>query len=96
MEHNQESKQPDTLRSPGVTDRHAIIPENQEQEVEVVRRLVVPDVKDTPAKSNDSRSPGVTDRGISLEEMTAIPTQSTQTGRSLIVPEEVESENSSS
>jgi hypothetical protein len=45
--------------------RFAIAPEQPEQEVEVVRRPIVPDVTDTPAKPDDPRSPGVTDRDIS-------------------------------
>jgi len=86
--------QPDDPRSPGVTDR--IAPQQPEQEGEVVRKLVVPDVTDIPAKSDDPRSPGVTDRDISLEEITASTTEETETVRRLIVPDEVESEDSSS
>ncbi len=46
---NSESKKPDDPRSPGVTDRDASAPKKPEQEGEVVRRLVVPDVTDIPA-----------------------------------------------
>ena len=93
---NSESKKPDDPRSPGVTDRDAIAPEQPDEEVEVVRRPIVPDVTDTPAQPDDPRSPGVTDRDISLEEITASTTEETETVRRLIVPEEVESEDSSS
>jgi hypothetical protein len=93
---NSESKKPDDPRSPGVTDRAAIAPEPPEQEGEVVRRPIVPDVTDTPAQPDDPRSPGVTDRDISLEEITASTTEETETVRKLIVPDEVESEDSSS
>jgi hypothetical protein len=86
--------QPDDPRSPGVTDR--IAPKKPDQEVEVVRRLVAPDVTDVSAKSDDPRSPGVTDRDISIEEITANTTEETETVRKLIVPDEVESEDSSS
>jgi hypothetical protein len=79
-----------------VTDRDAIAPEQPEQEVEVVRRPIAPDVTDTPAKPDDPRSPGVTDRDISIEEITANTTEETETVRKLIVPDEVESEDSSS
>ncbi len=88
--------QPDDPRSPGVTDRAAIAPEQPEQEGEVVRRPVVPDVTDATAKPDDPRSPGVTDRDISIEEITANTTEETETVRKLIVPDEVESEDSSS
>jgi hypothetical protein len=87
---------PDDPRSPGVTDRDAIAPKKPDQEVEVIRRLVVPEVTDIPAKSDDPRSPGVTDRDISTEEITASTTEETETVRKLIVPDEVESEDSSS
>ena len=87
---------PDDPRSPGVTDRDAIAPKKPEQEVEVFRRLVVPDVTDVPAQPDDPRSPGVTDRDISIEEITATTTEETETVRKLIVPDEVESEDSSS
>jgi hypothetical protein len=94
---NSESKKPDDPRSPGVTDRDATsAPKKPEQEVEVVRRLVVPDVTDTPAKSDDPRSPGVTDRDISIQDIYANTTEETETVRKLIVPDEVESEDSSS
>ena len=93
---NSESKKPDDPRSPGVTDRDAIAPKKPEQEVEVVRRLVVPDLTDVPAQPDDPRSPGVTDRDISIEEITANTTEETETVRKLIVPDEVESEDSSS
>jgi hypothetical protein len=52
-----------------VTDRDAIAPEKPDLEGEVVRKLVVPDVTDVPAKSDDPRSPGVTDRDISIQEI---------------------------
>jgi hypothetical protein len=93
---NSESKQPEDPRSPGVTDRYAIEPEQPNDDVEVVRRPIVPDVTDTPAQPDDPRSPGVTDRDISLEEITASTTEETETVRKLIVPDEVESEDSSS
>ena len=93
---NSESKKPDDPRSPGVTDRDAIAPEQPTQEIEVVRRPIVPDITDTPAKSDDPRSPGVTDRDISTEDISASTTEETQTVRRLIVPDEVESEDSSS
>lgn len=93
---NSESKQPEDPRSPGVTDRYAIEPKKPAQEGEVIRRLVVPEVTDIPAKSDDPRSPGVTDRDISLEKITATTTEDTETVRKLIVPDEVESEDSSS
>jgi hypothetical protein len=96
MEQNEESKKPDDPRSPGVTDRDASAPKKPEQEGEVIRRLVVPGVTDIPAKSDDPRSPGVTDRDISIEEITANTTEDTETVRKLIVPDEVESEDSSS
>jgi len=76
--------------------RFAIAPEQPEQEVEVVRRPIVPDVTDTPAKSDDPRSPGVTDRDIFTQDISANITEETETVRKLIVPDEVESENSSS
>lgn len=90
---NQEPKKPDDPRSPGVTDRDAIAPEKADEEVEVVRRPIVPDVIDTPAKPDDPRSPGVTDRDISTEEITASTTEETEAVRKLIVPDEVESED---
>jgi hypothetical protein len=93
---NSKSKKPDDPRSPGVTDRDASAPKKPAQEGEVVRRLVVPDVTDIPAKSDDPRSPGVTDRDISLEEITASTTEETETVRRLILPDKVESEDSSS
>jgi hypothetical protein len=90
---NQEPKNPDDPRSPGVTDRDAIVPEKPDQEVEVVRRLIVPDATDVQVKSDDPRSPGVTDRDISAEEITASTTEETETVRRLIVPDaEAESE----
>ena len=93
---NSESKQPEDPRSPGVTDRDAIAPQQPEQEGEVIRKLVVPDVTDIPAKSDDPRSPGVTDRDIPTQDISANTTEDTETVRKLIVPDEVESENSSS
>lgn len=93
---NSESNKPDDPRSPGVTDRDATAPEPPEQEGEVVRRLIVPDLTDTPANPDDPRSPGVTERDISIEEITANTTEEIETVRKLIVPDEVESEDSSS
>jgi hypothetical protein len=93
---NSESKQPEDPRSPGVTDRISIEPEKPDLEGEVVRRLVVPDVTDIPTKSDDSRSPGVTDRDIPTQDISANTTEDTETVRKLIVPDEVESEDSSS
>ena len=93
---NSESKQPEDPRSPGVTDRDASAPKKPEQEGEVVRKLVVPGVTDIPAKSDDPRSPGVTDRDIPTQDISANTTEDTETVRKLIVPDEVESENSSS
>lgn len=93
---NSEFKKPDDPRSPGVTDRDEIAPEQPDLEVGVLRKLVVPNVTDVPAKYDDPRSPGVTDRDISLEEITASTTEETETVRKLIVPDEVESEDSSS
>ncbi|MCP2728855.1 hypothetical protein [Limnofasciculus baicalensis] len=97
---NSESKQPDDTRSPGVTDRDGIASPNPgiaakkpDREVEVIRKLIVPDVTDIPAKSDDPRSPGVTDRDISTEDISANTTEETETIRKLIVPEEVESED---
>jgi hypothetical protein len=90
---NQEPKNPDDPRSPGVTDRAALAPEKPDEEVEVVRRLIVPDVTDSPTKFDDPRSPGVTDRDISAEEITASTTEETETVRKLIVPDEVEAED---
>jgi hypothetical protein len=52
-----------------VTDRDAIAPEKPDLEGQVVRRLIVPDVTDVPTKSDDPRSPGVTDRDISIKEI---------------------------
>ncbi|HAA27236.1 MAG TPA: hypothetical protein DCE56_05585 [Cyanobacteria bacterium UBA8553] len=92
MENNEESKKPDNPRSPGVTDRDAIAFQQPNDEVEVVRRLIVPDVTDTSAQPDDPRSPGVTDRDISIEEITASTTEETETVRKLIVPDDVESE----
>lgn len=86
----------DDPRSPGVTDRDVIAPKKPDQEGEVVRRLVVPEVTDTPTKSDDPRSPGVTDRDISTQDISANTTEDTETVRKLIVPDEVESEDSSS
>ncbi len=96
MEQNSESKKPDDPRSPGVTDRDAIAPAQPNDDVEVVRRPIVPDVTDVPAKSDDPRSPGVTDRDISIQDISASTTEETETVRKLIVPDEVESEDSSS
>jgi hypothetical protein len=79
-----------------VTDGDAIAPEQPDEEGEVVRKLVVPDLTDTPAKPDDPRSPGVTDRDISTEAITASTTEETETVRRLIVPNEVELEDSSS
>jgi hypothetical protein len=93
---NQEPKKPDEPRSPGVTDRDALAPEQPDDENEVVRRPIIPDATDTPAKPDDPRSPGVTDRDISPEEMTASNTEETDTVRRLIVPEEDEPEDPSS
>ena len=93
---NSESKQPEDPRSPGVTDRISIEPEKPDLEGEVVRKLVVPDVKDVSAKSDDPRSPGVTDRDIPTQDISANTTEDTETVRKLIVPDEVESEDSSS
>jgi len=93
---NSESKKPDDPRSPGVTDRDAIAPKQPEQEVEIVRKPIVPNVTDTPAKPDDPRSPGVTDRDISTQDSSASTTEETETVRKLIVPDEVVSEDSSS
>ena len=94
---NQEPKNPDDPRFPGVTDRDAIAPNKQpekpDEESEVVRKLVVPDVTDVPAKSDDPRSPGVTDRDISTQDISANTTEQTETVRKLIVPDEGESED---
>jgi hypothetical protein len=90
---NQEPKKPDDPRSPGVTDRDALVPEQPDEEVEVVRRPIVPDVTDTPAKPDDPRSPGVTDRDISTQDISANTTEETETVRKLIVPDEGESED---
>ncbi|MGB7440067.1 MAG: hypothetical protein WA919_03290 [Coleofasciculaceae cyanobacterium] len=65
-----ESKKPENPRSPGVTDRDAIVPEQTDNQGEVVRKLITPeDVTDASAKSDETRSPGVTDRdAIVLEQ----------------------------
>lgn len=90
---NEEFKKPDDPRSPGVTDRDALIPSQPEQEAEVIRRPIVPDITDTPAKPDDPRSPGVTDRDISIQEITASTTEETETVRNPIIPDaEAESE----
>lgn len=90
---NSESKKPDDPRSPGVTDRDAIAPEQPDREVEVVRKLVVPDVADASRQSDDPRSPGVTDRDISIQDISASTTAETETVRKPIIPDaEAESE----
>ena len=81
---NSESKKPDDPRSPGVTDRDAIAPQQPEQEVEVVRKPIVPEVTDTPAKPDDPRSPGVTDRDALIPEK---PNPEGEVIRKLVVPD---------
>ena len=90
---NKESKQPDDTRSPGVTDRDAIAPENTDLEVNVVRRPIVWNVTDVSANPDDPRSPGLTDRDISIEEITASSTEETEIVRKpIILDAEIESE----
>lgn len=90
---NKESKQPDDPRSPGVTDRDAIVPENTDLEVNVVRKPIVWNVTDVSANPDDPRSPGLTDRDISLEEITASTTEEPETVRKPIFSEaEIESQ----
>ena len=81
---NSESKKPDDPRSPGVTDRDAIAPKQPDQEVDVVRKLIIPDVTDPLANSDDPRSPGVTDRDAIASEK---PDLESEVVRKLIVPD---------
>lgn len=85
----------DKPRSPGAQERDATIPTSspQEDEVEVVRRPVIP-VPETPAESDDPRSPGVQDRDASAPTSSPADTEETEVVRKPVVPNpEVESED---
>ncbi len=93
---NQETKKPNDPRSPGVTDRDALAPEQPDEEVEVVRRLIVPDVTDNPTESDDPRSPGVTDRDVIAPKPSIETAEEPEVSRRPVVPNVQQAESSSS
>jgi hypothetical protein len=74
----------------------AIAPEKPDEEVEVVRRLIVPDVADSPTKSDDPRSPGVTDRDVIAPKPSSETVEEAEVIRRPVVPNVQQAESSSS
>ncbi len=66
-------------------------PENEapkpSDETEAVRRLVVPESVEAAADSDSDRSPGKTDRDITVAQSSSDSPQSTEVIRDLITPE---------
>jgi hypothetical protein len=68
-------------------------PENEapkpSDETEAVRRLVVPESVEAAADSDSDRSPGKTDRDITVAQSSSDSPQSTEVIRDLITPEAI-------